>query len=66
MKLLPKRFTAWRRRGKASVANDLAFLSPEERKELAGLKKTHGTLSRDSSRLGSDAKLGPGSFRRPR
>ena len=40
MKLLPKRFTAWRRRGKASVANDLAFLSPEERKQLGTAKGT--------------------------
>jgi hypothetical protein len=66
MRLLPKRLTAWRRRGHAGVASDLAFLSPEERKELAGLKRDHGTLSRDGSRLGSDSKLGPGSFRRPR
>ncbi len=38
MKLLPKRLTAWRRRGKASVANDLAFLTPEERKQLGTAK----------------------------
>ena len=66
MRFLPKRLTARRRRGQASVVNDLAFLSPEERKELAGLKKAHGTVARDGSRLGSDEKLGPGSFRRPR
>ena len=40
MKILPKRLTAWRRRGKASVANDLAFLSPEERKQLGTAKGT--------------------------
>ena len=38
MKLLPKRLTAWRRRGKASVANDLAVLTPEERKQLGTAK----------------------------
>ena len=64
MRLMPKRLAAWRRRGRASVASDLAFLSPEERKELARLKQDHGTLSREGSRLGSDEKLGPGSFRR--
>ena len=53
---MPKRLAAWRRRGRASVASDLVFLSPEERKELAGLKHGHG----------SDEKPVPRSFRRPR
>lgn len=66
MRLIPQRLTAWRRRGRVGALNDLAFLSPEERKQLAGLEKKHGTLSRDSSRLGAGETLGPRASRRSR
>lgn len=64
MSLLPKRLTAWRRRGHATVAAEIGFLSPEERKQLAKLKGEGGRGHR-GSRLASDEDLGPASFKRP-
>lgn len=56
MRLLPKRLTVWRRRGQARISNDLAFLSPEERKQLG--------QTRDSRKATGKGK--GGRFRRPR
>lgn len=55
-----------RRRKRERVAAERGFLTHEERAALKQAAEQHGTLSRDSSRLGADVTAGPGRFRRPR
>lgn len=55
-----------RRRKRERVAAERGFLTPEERRDLARAAEQHGSLARDSGKLGAALTAGPASFRRPR